>query len=299
MTTELNASRIHCEITPLSNTELFVLLNNNEAKFDYPVHYHSDYELNLVMSATGNRIVGDSIEPFAGNDLVLIGPRIPHAWRTDTKFDDKARVITVQFDEKFSNAFTESKKVFEPIHNMLTLANSGIRFKGEIISEVAKELNDLCESKGFTSVLKFYEILNILASAPETSRELLTSSSFDSSSIVRQSRSRRIERICKYIDENYAQDITLNDIAELANMSTSTVSHFFKRRTSRTFSTYLTDIRIGNAARLLIDTTRSINDIAYDCGFGNISNFNRVFKKYKNCTPRDFRANASAIITKY
>ncbi|MFI3262100.1 MAG: AraC family transcriptional regulator [Rikenellaceae bacterium] len=288
---------IHCEITPLTDNDLFVVLDNKKAKFDYPIHYHRDYELNIIMNTEGKRVVGDIIEDFCGIEVVLIGPRVPHAWRAETT--DDTHVITIQFDKDFANTFMSNKKVFEPIYTMLSRSKSGIHFVGEVATLIKKKSLDLCSLEGFDCVLKFYDILNTLATSDISCQKLLASTSFDSSVFIRQSKSRRIEKICNFIEENYSQDITLDDIAEIANMSSSAVSHFFKKRTSRTFINYLTDIRLGYAARMLVETTRSVNDIAYECGFGNISNFNRVFKKYKNQTPRDYRADSIDMISKY
>lgn len=290
-------NNIYCEVTTLSDKDLFVLLNNKQAKFDYPVHYHSDYELNLVMNCNGNRVVGDSIESFGHDDLVLLAPRLPHAWRAD--YSDDNYVITIQFSEEFVNSFMASKNVFQPMYNMFMHSTGGIRFHGAIVDRVKAKIFQLCDTSNFNSVLLFYDILNTLAEASEGEQSQLTSHSYDSSTFVRQSKSRRIEKICKYIDENFQKEVTLDDIAALANMSPSAVSHFFKKRTNRTFSNYITDVRVGNASKMLVETTRTINDIAFDCGFGNISNFNRIFKKYNNKTPREYRAEVSSIITKY
>ena len=290
-------TKIHCEITPLKESELFLIKNNYQAKFDYPVHYHNDYELNMVFNCAGKRIVGDSIEDFSGIDLVLIGPHIPHAWRSES-YDD-ARVITIQFEELFLNNTLSNKKGFKPICDLLTRSKSGILFQGDTVKEIQCKIIKLIDSSGFNSVVCFYDILNSLAEIESYNYKLLASNSFDTTPIVRQSKSRRIEKICNFIENNYYKNITLDDIASLVNMSPSACSHFFKKRTSRTFNTYLTDIRIGYAAQMLIDTTKTIYNIAYDCGFGNISNFNRIFKIYKNQTPSQFRINASETFTKY
>ncbi len=290
-------SNVYCEVTTLSDKDLFVLLNNREAKFDYPVHYHSDYELNLVLNCHGTRVVGDSVEPFTDSDLVLLGPRLPHAWRANESNNN--HVITIQFSEEFANSYMSNKNVFSSMHSMLMHSMGGIKFSGEVADIAKKKIILLCGTKNFSSVLLFYDILNTLSEAGSEQSTILASSSYDSSVFVRQSKSRRIERICKYIDDNFHKEVTLDDIAALANMSPSAMSHFFKKRTNRTFSNYITDIRIGNASKMLVETTRSINDIAFDCGFSNISNFNRIFKRYNHKTPRDYRADVSSIITKY
>lgn len=162
---------------------------------------------------------------------------------------------------------------------------------------VKERLLNLSNARGFNTALEFYSILYDLSIADE--QRLLTSASYDSSLLVRESRSRRIEKICKYIEVNFKKDITLKEIAELVNMSESAISHFFKKRTNRSFITYLTDVRIGYASRLLAETTQSVADIAFECGFSNLSNFNRIFKKYKNQTPTDYRIGVHKTITKF
>lgn len=288
-------SVIQCEVTPLIKEDLFVLLNNYKAKFDYPTHYHSDYELNLVMGTSGKRIVGDSVENFTEGDLVLIGPGVPHAWKAPTY--DSTHVITIQFHEEMYNSFLLSKRVFEPIKELLFRSKRGIVFSGATFEMVKKKIIELSSKRGFATALDFYGILYDLSIAE--GQRLLTSSTYDSSLLVRQSKSRRIEKICKYIDENYGKDITLKEIAELVNMSESAASHFFKKRTSRSFITYLTDVRIGNASRMLAETTMNISTIAYECGFSNMANFNRTFKKYRNQTPTEYRNDVESTMTKY
>lgn len=286
---------IQCEVTPLTDEDLFVLLNNPKAKFDYPIHFHSDYELNLVMNTSGKRIIGDSIEDFENCDLVLLGPGLPHKWKAPTL--DETQVITIQFHEQMYNSFLLNKRVFEPIRELLIRSTRGIVYTGKTFERVKERLLNLSNARGFNTALEFYSILYDLSIADE--QRLLTSASYDSSLLVRESRSRRIEKICKYIEVNFKKDITLKEVAELVNMSESAISHFFKKRTNRSFITYLTDVRIGYASRLLAETTQSIADIAFECGFSNLSNFNRIFKKYKNQTPTDYRIGVHKTITKF
>lgn len=288
-------SVIQCEVTPLVKEDLFVLLNNMKAKFDYPTHYHSDYELNLVMNTSGKRIVGDSVENFSDCDLVLIGPGVPHAWKAPT-YDD-THVITVQFHEEMYNSFILTKRVFEPIRELLSRSKRGILFTGQTMESVKERLISLSKKRGFATALDFYSILNDLAIAD--GQRLLAGPTYDSTILVRQSKSRRIEKICKYIEDNYGRDITLKEIADLVNMSESAASHFFKKRTSRSFITYLTDVRMGHASRLLAETSLNVSTIAYECGFSNIANFNRTFKKYHNQTPSEYRAEVEMTMIKY
>jgi len=105
--------------------------------------------------------------------------------------------------------------------------------------------------------------------------------------------SRRIERAFEYMNENFHKNITLTEVSKLVNMTDVSFSRFFKAKTGITFIDSLLELRLGHASRLLIDTTESVSEIAYDCGFNNISNFNRLFKKKKNCTPKEFRESYS------
>ena len=286
---------IQCEVTPLLNDDLFVLLNNIQAKFDYPVHFHSDYELNLVLNTSGKRIVGDSVENFENADLVLLGPGLPHKWKAPT--NDNTQVITIQFQDELYDSFLMNKRVCQPIKELLARSTRGIVFSGNTFNTTKEKLFALSTARGFNTMLDFYSILYSLAISAD--QRLLTSATYDSTLLVTESRSRRIEKICRYIEQNYMHEITLADVASLVNMSESATSHFFKKRTGRPFITYLTDFRIGTVSRMLIETTRSIADIAYSCGFANLSNFNRIFKKYKNQTPAEYRASAYNTMNKY
>ena len=93
----------------------------------------------------------------------------------------------------------------------------------------------------------------------------------------------------EHVNNNFGQNITLSDAAKIAGMTEVSLSRFFKLRTGKTFVDALCEIRLGHASRMLIETTQSVNEIAFKCGFNNMSNFNRIFKKKKACTPKEFR----------
>lgn len=172
---------------------------------------------------------------------------------------------------------------------MLEKAQCGISFPMSSILKVYHLLEKLVsEEQSFYAVINFLTILYELS--VEENYKVLASSSFAKITDI-HSESRRIQKVQNYINERYQQDIRLNLLAELVGMAPSAFSRFFKLRTGKTLSDYITDIRIGYAARMLVDTQRSIAEICYDCGFNNLSNFNRIFKKKKNCSPKEFRDN--------
>lgn len=283
------------EITPLNNEDLFILLNNHNAKFDYPMHFHSEYELNLVFNATGKRLVGDSLEEFHSEDLILLGSNIPHVWKGPT--DNNTHVITIQFQDAILNSFLLQKRLLTPIKEMLMRSCRGIDFSEEAKRRVIPRILTLCQSQGFSTFSEFFSILYELAIT--SNQRVLASSSYEKSAVIHESKSRRIAKVCEYIDKNYQSHISLSDVATLIGMSESAFSHFFKKRTNRSFVSYLNELRIGYAMKMLIETTHSVSEISYMCGFSNISNFNRIFKKMLGNTPSEYRTSTQQILTKF
>ena len=265
------------------------------ASFDYPVHFHSDYELNMVCNASGKRFVGDSVENFEEFDLILLGSNLPHKWKAPTRND--THVITIQFDDRIVDSFLLGKRLFNPIKDMLIRSSRGLDFSLSTKMQVKEKLFLLSQSHGFSTAFDFYSILYELATSQD--QRYLASSTFDTTTVIRESKSRRIDTICKYIEENFAKDISLTDVSGIVAMSESSFSHFFKKRTGRSFISYLNDVRIGQSTKLLFETTNSIAEISFVCGFSNISNFNRIFKKIKGQTPSEYRTSIQQILTKF
>lgn len=279
------------EITPLTQNDCFTLFTRVKSEFDFPLHYHEEFELNFIQHAKGaRRMVGDHIEDIDDMELVLVGPNLQHAWFTNKCKSKEIREITIQFhkdlfDEKFlrRNQLSFLRAMFEK-------SLRGILFSKETTQQVASRIIALNQKHGFDSVLELISILHDLS----TSRHIriLSDSSFNNTEQFTYN-SRRIEKTFEYMNQNFDKPIALGEVSKLANMSEVSFSRFFKQRTGNTFIDSLTEIRLGHASRMLIDTTQSIAEVAYNCGFNNISNFNRIFKKKKSCTPKEFRESYS------
>jgi len=282
------------EITPLSADDLFIVLNHPSAKFDYPVHHHSDFEINLVIDTYGKRVVGDSIENFSNLDLVMIGPNIPHAWFGEV--EENNQVVTIQFSDKLLSFQILEKRLFNNIKNLLVESQQGLVFSEKTQIAMKDKILKLTKMQGFQTVLEFLSILNELAASD---RRTLVSNQYDSQLVVCTSKSRRITAVCNYIEHNYAKSINLPDVASLVNMSESAFSHFFKKRTRTSFKDYLTTVRISHACQLLTKTTHSVAEVCFACGFNNLSNFIRIFKKKKGQTPSDYRTVIEQLLIKY
>jgi len=283
--------RVMRELVPISEDDFFIVLNHSNAKFDFPLHFHPELELNLVLNSSGKRIIGDSILNYNSCDLVLVGANTPHTW---IGTEGKAQVVTIQFHQHFLATESLNKKLMLSIKEMLERSKRGILFSDETIQRLKPRILELSETQDFDSLLKFLSILYDLSIARNT--KMLASHSYVD--YYRISKSRRIEKVNNYVQKNLNQKITLSDVASLVNMSETAFSHFFKKSTNTSFTDYLNDLRLGHAARLLTETEMTISEICFDSGFNNVSNFNRTFKKKIGFTPTGFRTQQK-LITKH
>ena len=282
--------RVIHEITPLMGKDVLYIADRHKKEFTYPIHNHEVFELNFVEHAAGvRRIVGDSSEVIGEYDLVLItSPDLEHVWEQNTCNSDDIHEITIQFDLGLSAASRFGRNPFLSVRKMMNEARKGIAFPMSAIMKVYKELVSLSTVKdGFYAVMQFMSILYELSRCEGI--RTLASSSY--AKIAVEDDSRRILKVKSFIAQNYMDELRLKQLADIAGMSSSAFSRFFKLHTGRNLSEYIIDIRLGYAARLLVDTSRSISEISFECGFNNLSNFNRIFKRKKGCSPSEFREN--------
>lgn len=286
-------TEIQQEICPITGDDLFIILDRPNVKFEYPIHCHPEYEINVVINTNGTRVVGDCEESFSGLDFVMLGPYVSHVWKSDSENNHE---ITIQFSEDLLNYHIMNKRLFIPIKQLLMDSLQGLHFYGEDAERIKDEIVELTRMQGFQTATKFLNILNSLAHAP---RRKLVSNMYESEILIHRSKSRRISKVCRWIEENISHKITLSDAARLVNMSDSAFSHFFKRQTSISFITYVNNLRVAKACELLANTQLSASEICYDCGFNNKSNFIRIFTKRKGMTPIEYRNHISQLLIKY
>ncbi|MBB5396600.1 MULTISPECIES: AraC family transcriptional regulator [unclassified Mucilaginibacter] len=274
------------EITPLTPSDCFTIFSRVKNKFDFPLHYHEEYELNLILNAGGaKRVVGGHIEVIDDLELVLVGPNLYHAWFTHQCKSEAINEVTIQFhkdlfDEKFLR-----RNQLSFVKSMLERSQRGIAFSPETIIALKDRLLSLDKKNGFDGVLELLSILHDLS----ISRNMKTLSDPSFTNDKFYYNSRRIEKVFEYMNTNYNKQVSLAEVARIANMPEASFSRFIKKRTGKTFIDSLNEIRLGHASRMLIDSTTTVAEIAYKCGFNNISNFNRIFKRKKFCIPKEFR----------
>ncbi|MFB9843146.1 AraC family transcriptional regulator [Mucilaginibacter ginsenosidivorans] len=279
-------SNVMREITPLTPSDCFTIFSRVKQKFDFPLHYHEEYELNLILNASGaKRVVGGHIEMIDDVELVLIGPNLYHAWFTHQCQSEQITEVTIQFHKDLFDERFLKRNQLSFVKSMLEHSQRGILFSHDTVLALKERLLSLDKKTGFDSVLELLSILHDLS----ISRNMRTLSDLTFTNEKFYYNSRRIEKVFEYMNTNYNRQVSLAEVSRIANMPEASFSRFIKKRTGKTFIDSLNEIRLGHASRMLIDTTNTIAEIAYKCGFNNISNFNRIFKRKKFCIPKEFR----------
>lgn len=277
------------ESTPLTDNDCFMIFSRKKSCFDFPLHTHKEMELNLVINAAGaSRVIGNHVGTIGDMELVLVSGDTPHAWFTDRCKSEEIHEITLQFspdllDDKFLN-----RNPMGALKQLFDEARRGVLFSRETTELLAPRIRELYEqgsSGGMKPVLDMLMILNSLSLCQE--RRLLSDTTFIQKKM--KSHSARLETVFAYMNQNFNRQISLSEVASVVSMSDVAFSRFIKKVTGQSFVDTLTEIRLEHVARMLIDTDMTIAEIAYCCGFNNMANFNRIFKRKKGMPPHKFR----------
>ncbi|MDB5153548.1 MAG: helix-turn-helix protein [Mucilaginibacter sp.] len=279
-------SNVMREITPLTSSDCFTIFSRVKQKFDFPLHYHEEYELNLILNAKGaKRVVGGHTEVIDDLELALIGPNLYHTWFTHQCQSAEITEVTIQFHKDLFDEKFLKRNQLSFVKGMLERSQRGVLFSPETVQAIKGRLLSLDKRQGFDSVLELLSILHDLS----ISRNIRTLADPGLTNEKFYHNSRRIEKVFEYMNDNYNKQVSLAEVSKIAGMPEASFSRFIKKRTGKTFIDSLNEIRLGHASRMLIDTTITVAEIAYKCGFNNISNFNRIFKRKKFCIPKEFR----------
>ncbi len=294
---ENTGETIHREITPLNEDDCFLVFDRKRKYFSFPIHFHPEYEINFIYNAKGaKRVVGDHIAEIGDIELVMVGSNLYHGWENYKKDkNEQYHEITIQFPKDLFEGQWINKNILKPIRDLLQNSNRGILFSRETAEKLKPKLLAMAHKQGFESFIDFQMLLFELSMSE--GQQLLTNISFQSESNFYNSE--KIEKIYNFIKNNFDKKIMLDEAAEMLNMSTVSFGRLIKQRTGKTFVEFTNEIRLGYATRLLIETNKSISEICYECGFNNISNFNRTFKRKQGVTPSEFRINFSGTKTVY
>jgi AraC-like DNA-binding protein len=242
----------------------------------------------MVIKSRGSRFVGDNISDYQEGDLVFLGPNLPHYWHKGANAiygDDPVHAIVIQFSGEIFGKPLMDKIEFSGIKLLFERSMYGIRFFDGTLKMVSDKIKEILKTNGFYKIIYLFEVLNILASAKDY--QLLSSPGYKSEQDKEDND--RIDKVYRYILDNYLEKVELEEAASLINMNKSTFCHFFKKRTRKNFIGFVNEVRIGHASKLLIESTKNISEICYECGFKNLSNFNRRFKEINKMSPIDYR----------
>ena len=281
-------SRVLHEITPLGDYEFLYIADRHKKEFTYPIHHHNILELNFVEHGAGvRRVVGDSSEVIGDLDLVLItSGDLEHVWEQHQCTSEDIHEVTLQFDLNFSDTSIFATNPFRSIKLMLDNARKGLAFPEDAIRKVRSRIISISSiTDGWQASMELLQILHELSECPDA--RTLASSAY--AKVIVESDSRRVLKVKEYISKNYMDEIRLSTLADLVGMTPTSFSRFFHQHTGKNLSEYIIDIRLGYATRQLVDTINSIKEISFCCGFNNLSNFNRIFRKRKGCSPSEFR----------
>jgi AraC-like DNA-binding protein len=257
--------------------------------FPTPWHYHPEIEIVMMLKSTGNKYIGSSITRFEPGDLVLIGPYLPHFYKSDTEYheegsDLEAHSAVIHFEENFIGKEFLDKPESVNLLKLFKRSKHGIQFSKSVSEQLKDDFLSLGELEGMQKLLVFIKILETLSTTSEyhflTSDPLVITNSADSD---------RMKRVFEYVMNNFQKTISLEEISSIASMSESAFSRYFKKRTRKTFTSFLNEIRIEHACKLLQYDNMSVSEVSFESGFTNLSNFNRQFKAFKKQTPLVYR----------
>ena len=253
--------------------------------FETPWHYHPEYEVVLVLEGRGKRFIGNNISDYETGDLCFIGSNLPHLYRKDDA-DATGGSLVIHFRENFlGNEFGLIPEM-QKIKMLFDRSSMGIQVNGDTRNDMNALMNRMTDLKGMDRLISLLQLLNILADSSEydllSSPEIKGQNSDDSD---------RLNRVFDHVMKNFKEDIEMDDIARLANMSYSGFCRYFKMRTKKNFTHFVNEIRVGYACRRLMETDLSVETICYESGFNNKTNFMEQFRKIIKCTPYQFKKN--------
>ena len=275
------------EIPPIGERDCYYIQERYKPCFNYPLHKHNVYEFNFVEHCKGaRRIVGDSVEVLGEYDLAFMGCNLEHVWEQYECKPGIIHEITIMIPADFFSPNFLEKNWMKPVKDMFENAQVGIAFGMRAIMTVYDRINQIVSSEpSFGTVQTLLSIIYDLAASGDY--HTLASSHYSHAEVPVTSR--RIKKLKDYIDAHFNEEIRIEVLADMVGMTPNALSRFFKQRTNRSISNYINEVRLGHATNMLADSTMSIAEISYRCGFNTISNFNRIFKNVKEITPKEFR----------
>jgi hypothetical protein len=259
----------------------------SNTRFDAPFHFHPALELTYIEHGQGRRLVGRQVANFESGDLVLLGPNLPHTWLTDPSdvTGQQAQAWVIQFQHDFAGPKFWEMPEMNAIRSLLQKAGAGILVKGSVRQAVAEKMKNGLNASPLQQFLHVIEILQMIALSDKVEKIDPQFLHF----VPSAAETERFQRVYAYLIAHYQQDIRLEQMAAVANLTPSSFCRYFKKITRKTLVDVLTEFRVKHASQLLISTGKSVAEICFESGFGNVSYFNQEFKKAMGCNPLAYK----------
>lgn len=251
-----------------------------------PWHVHLEYELAYIHVTNGTKHVGSHFDLLQKDEVLLLGPYLPHNWQVNKKeIGSTDYQIIIHFsDSIFGQDFFELFP-FTAINELLQKSELGVCFKDDVALNVKEKMEQMLQMNEFDRDIELLKLLNYLTLAPNRSQL----SYYGFRNTHNEERVQRMNKVFKYITINYKENISLQEIADIANMTPQAFCKYFKERTQKTLTEFINEVRISHACKMLYSDEYSIVQVCYDSGFNSPTNFNRQFKKTVKMTPLEFR----------
>ena len=262
----------------------------NLSRLEDQFHYHNAYEISYMLKSNGRRVIGDNIEDFTDGDLTLMAPHVPHVSYTDKDYylndnNPGVHALVVYFNPDWLTDIHFNSPELIKVRELFENMKRGIKIFGQTKKKVVKSILRLKTSYGLERIITLLDILVVISKSEEYA--CLASEGYTHSS--NQKDVKRIDEVYQYVKEHFKDKIMLEDIASIANMTPTAFCKYFKNRTNKTFSNFVNEIRIGYACKLLCKENLSISQICFECGFNNLTNFNRNFKRFNKMIPSEYK----------
>ncbi|MCU7552537.1 AraC family transcriptional regulator [Chitinophagaceae bacterium LB-8] len=247
---------------------------------------HINFEIALLENCSGKRFIGDHIQEFEGTELVMLGSYLPHCWQYYKALDpmNQPQATVIHFFPDFLGQQLLEKPEAKQLNEMFIKAAKGISFSGSAVTRAKILMKEMLFETGLTRAAMMLQLLDILAQSD--SYKVLSSPYFNT--IENSGEAQKINKVFDHIFNNFREEITLQEVADILPMSPAAFCRFFKSKTNRTLLDFIKEVRIGHAAKLLLEGKHNVTEACYHSGYNNISNFNKHFKDIKGLSPRDF-----------
>jgi AraC-like DNA-binding protein len=252
------------------------------------LHQHPEVQLTLVVEGTGSLFLADYIGDFNPGDIFIVGSNVPHVFKNDRQYYQDlglmAHHISIFFDEQTFGQKNFRISEVKEIHEIILSSKRGLKVTGKVREKMAEIIRNIVHKNGLTRVLDILQIFDLLAQNKEFEFLSLENVDYD----VDENEGNRLNEVLQFTLNEYDRHITIEEAAKVANLTPSSFCRFFKQRTRKTYLNFLTDIRISQACKFLLDKNLTITQVCFMAGFNNVSNFNRQFKKTKGLSPTEF-----------